>query len=65
MALKPKQDTRDRLREAAAEFADLARSGATKDQLRNGANGKRGLNHVNELFMMLPDSPSAEFRIKE
>ena len=59
------QDPRDRLREAAAEFADLVRSGANKDQLRNGANGKRGLNHVNELFMMLPDSPSAEFRIKE
>lgn len=58
-------DVRDRLKDAAAEFSDLVRSGATKDQLRNGANGKRGLNHINELFMMLPDGPSAEFRIKE
>ena len=58
-------DIRERLKDAAAEFSDLVRSGATKDQLRNGTNGKRGINHINELFMMLPDSPSAEFRIKE
>ena len=59
------QDPRDRLREYAAELADLARSGASKAQLLNGANGKHGLNAVNEVFMMLLDSPSAEFRIKE
>ena len=58
-------DIRGRLKDAAAEFSDLVRSGATKDQLRNGTNGKRGINHINELFMMLPDGPSAEFRIKE
>ena len=59
-------DPRERLKEVAAEFADLVRSGATKDQIRNGTNGKRGLNHVNELFMMLPESPNkAEFRIRE
>ena len=57
-------DVRDRLRDYAAEFSDLVRSGATKDQLRNGANGKHGLNHLNEIFMMLPDGPSAEFKIK-
>ena len=61
----PKLDTRERLKDAAAEFSDLVRSGATKEQLRNGANGKHGLNHINELIMMLPDGPSAEFRIKE
>ena len=57
---------RERLKEYAIEFADLVRSGATKDQLRNGANGKHGLTHINEVFMMLPDGVSkAEFRIKE
>ena len=58
-------DIRERLKDYAAEFCDLVRSGATKDQLRNGSNGKHGLNHVIETFMMLPDGPSAEFRIKE
>ena len=59
-------DPRERLKECAAEFCDLVRSGATKSQLRNGINGKRGLNHINELFMLLPDSEkSAEFRIRE
>lgn len=60
-----KQDVRERLKDYAAEFSDLVRSGASKEQLRNGTNGKHGLNHINELFMMLPDGPSAEFRIKE
>ena len=49
----------------ASELYDLVRSGASKDQILNGANGKHGLNHINELIMMLPDGPSAEFRIKE
>jgi len=62
----PQSDVRERLKDAAAEFSDLVRSGATKEQLLNGANGKRGLNHLNELFMMLPQGPNkAEFRIKE
>ena len=61
----PQPDIRERLKDYAAEFSDLVRSGATKDQLRNGANGKHGINHLNELFMMLPEGPSAEFRIKE
>lgn len=61
-----KQDPRERLREYAAEFSDLVRSGASKEQLLNGANGKHGLNAVNEVFMMLPNTgQSAEFRIKE
>ena len=60
-----KSDPRDRLKDYAVEFADLVRSGANKDQLRNGANGKHGLNHINEVFMLLPDGPSAEFRIRE
>lgn len=59
-------EVREKLKDVAAEFADLVRSGASKDQLRNGTNGKRGINHLNELFMMLPDTgQSAEFRIKE
>ena len=60
-----KDDPRERLREYAAEFSDLVRSGASKEQLRSGANGKHGINHLLEVFMMLPDAPSAEFRIKE
>ena len=60
------QDPRERLKEYAAEFSDLVRSGASKEQLRNGVNGKHGLNHLMEIFMMLPDTgQSAEFRIKE
>lgn len=59
-------DVRDKLKDAAAEFSDLVRSGATKQQLLNGANGKRGLNHINELFQMLPDTgQSAEFKISQ
>ena len=59
-------DPRERLKEYAAEFSDLVRSGATKEQLRNGINGKHGLNHLNEIWMMLPESPNkAEFRIRE
>ena len=59
------KDVRERLKDIAAEFNDLVRSGATKEQLLNGTNGKRGLNHLNEIFMLLPDKPSAEFRIAE
>ena len=59
-------DPRERLKEYAAEFSDLVRSGATKSQLMNGTNGKHGLNHLNEIWMMLADSPNkAEFRIRE
>ena len=61
-----KNDPYERLKEYSAEFADLVRAGANKDQLLNGANGKHGLNAVNEIFMMLPNTgQSAEFRIKE
>ena len=59
------KDVRERLKDAAAEFNDLVRSGASKEQLLNGTNGKHGINHLNEVLMMLPDSPSAEFRISE
>ena len=59
-------DVREKLKDYAAEFCDLVRSGASKDQLRNGANGKLGLNHLNELFMMLPDEGmTGEFKIRE
>ena len=59
-------DPRERLKEYSAEFCDLVRSGASKDQLRNGINGKHGINHLNEVFMLLPESgKSAEFRIRE
>ena len=61
-----KQDPYERLKDISAEFAELVRAGANKDMLRNGANGKRGLNQLIEIFMMLPDTgQSAEFRIKE
>ena len=58
-------DPRERLKDYAAEFLELARLGASKEQLRNGANGKHGLNHLNEVFMMLPDGPKAEFKIAQ
>ncbi|MDE2103164.1 MAG: hypothetical protein KGL39_38315 [Patescibacteria group bacterium] len=58
-------DIRDKLKDYATEFCDLVRSGANKDQLRNGYNGKHGLNHVIETFLMLPDGSSAEFKIRE
>ena len=61
----PALDVREKLKECSAEFADLVRSGATKAQLLNGANGKHGLNHINEIFTMLPDAPSAEFKVRE
>ena len=62
----PLPDVRERLKDAAAEFGDLVRSGASKSQLLNGTNGKRGLNHINELYMMLPDTgQSAEFKITQ
>ena len=59
-----KHDTRARLQDYAAEFSDLVRSGASKEQLRNGVNGKHGINHLIEIFQMLPDTgQSAEFKI--
>lgn len=59
-------EVREKLQAVSAEVTELIRAGATKDMLRNGANGKRGINHLIELFMMLPDTgQSAEFRIKE
>lgn len=64
--MMPASDPRDRLRDYAAEFLDLVRTGATKAQMRNGANGKHGLNHVVEAFTMLPETgQSAEFKIRE
>lgn len=59
------EQVRERLKDYAAEFSDLVRSGATKDQLRNGVNGKHGINHLIETFMMLSDGPSGEFKIRE
>lgn len=64
MFLSPEQ-LRDRLRDYAAEFSDLVRTGASKEQLRSGHNGKHGINHLVETFMMLPDGPGGEFRIRE
>lgn len=61
----PADDARERLREYVNEFSDLVRAGASKEQLRNGFRGKHGLNHINEVFMMLPDTSNAEFKIKE
>ena len=58
-------DPRERLKDYAVEFADLVRSGASKEQLRNGTDGKHGINHLIDTFMMLPDGPSAEFKIRE
>lgn len=59
-------DPRERLIAYASEFSALLRMGATKEQLLNGANGKHGLNHITEAFMMLPDGESsAQFKIRE
>lgn len=50
----------------ANEFAQLARLGVDKQTLLNGDGNRHGLNHINELFQMLPDSgQSKEFGIRE
>ena len=59
------EQIRDKLRDYLGEVQALLAQGATREQILNGANGKHGVNHVNELFMMLPDTANAEFRIKE
>lgn len=59
-------DPRERLKQYAAEFSDLVRTGASKAQMRNGTNSKHGINHVIEAFMLLPeDGPSPEFKISQ
>ena len=57
-------DIRLRLSDAIRDVQHLLASGATKDQLRIGTQNRHGLNHVNELLMMLPEGENtAEFRI--
>lgn len=64
MALTNEQ-VMDRLRDSAADFLALLRApNVTKTQLLNGDGRRRGLNHVNELFQMLGDDPSAEFKVR-
>ena len=55
----------ERLRLYTAEFSALLRSGVPRDLLLNGDGSRHGLNHINELFQMLPSSNKAEFRIRE
>lgn len=50
----------------AAEFHALTRQRPRRDLLLNGDGTRHGLNHLNELVMMLSDSgQSKEFRIRE
>lgn len=59
-------DVKLRLADAIRDVQHLLSSGATKNQILTGAQGRRGLNHVNELFMMLADQASTgEFKVRE
>ena len=59
------QELQDRMSTYATEFAQLARLGVDKQTLLNGDGNRHGLNHINELFQMLPDSgQSKEFGIR-
>ena len=50
----------------AGELQQLARMSADKQTLLNGDGTRHGLNHLNELWQMLPDiGQSKEFRIRE
>lgn len=59
-------DVKLRLADAIRDVQYLLSSGADKNQVLTGTQGRRGLNHVNELFMMLPDAGNTgEFRVRE
>lgn len=55
----------DRMKDYAAEFLTLLRAGADRRTLLNGDEKRHGLNHLNELFQMLPDNSASEFKVRE
>ena len=60
------EDLLKRLAAYAGELQQLARLSADKQTLLNGDGTRHGLNHLNELWQMLPDGESSkEFRIRE
>jgi len=59
-------DIKLRMADALKDVQYLLSSGADKNQLLVGTQNRRGLNHVNELFMMLPDAANTgEFKVRE
>lgn len=59
-------DVKLRLADAIRDVQFLLSSGATKNQVLTGTQNRSGLNHVNELFMMMPDAgETGEFRITQ
>lgn len=59
-------DIKLKLSDAIRDVQYLLSSGADKNDILTGTQNRRGLNHVNELWQMLPDPLSAgEFRIRE
>ena len=55
----------DRLKEYIGEFSTLVRLRAGKQQLLNGDGSRHGLNHIIEVFQMIPEGQSAEFKVRE
>lgn len=65
-------DIKLKLSDAIRDVQYLLSSGADKNQLLTGTSsagggqGRMGLNHVNELWQMLPDAGNTgEFRVRE
>lgn len=59
-------DLLQRLAAYAGEVQQMAKQGADKQTLLNGDGLRHGLNHLNELWQMLPDTgQSKEFVIRE
>lgn len=66
------EDVKLRLADAIKDVQYLLSSNANKNQILTGTSsarggqGRMGLNHVNELFMMLPDAGhTGEFKVRE
>lgn len=66
------EDVKLRLADAIRDVQYLLSSGANKNDILTGTSpaaggrGRMGLNHVNELFMMLPDAANTgEFKVRE
>lgn len=66
MVKLPDDEVKLRLADAIKDVQYLLSSGADKNQILTGTQNRRGLNHVNELFMMLPDAANTgEFKVRE
>ncbi len=58
-------DVKVRMSDALKDVQYLLSVGADKNEILTGTQNRRGLNHVNELFMMLPDvANTGEFKIR-